>query len=111
MLRLKPLSSLPRRWQFRSSLPGEYFFGIARSRHRKIYEKTLGDLLRETAILKIDLDTSREYAAVRDELSRVGKPIPANDLWIAALCRQHSLELLSRDRHFDIVPRLKRRSW
>jgi tRNA(fMet)-specific endonuclease VapC len=33
---------------------------------------------------------------------------PLNDVWIAALCRQHGLPLLSRDRHFDVVPGIKR---
>jgi len=32
-----------------------------------------------------------------------GKTNPTNDLWIAALCRQHGLPLLSRDLHFDSV--------
>jgi predicted nucleic acid-binding protein len=45
------------------------------------------------------------------ELKRMGKPIPANDLWIAALCRQHSFPLSSRDRHFDVVPGIKRIEW
>jgi predicted nucleic acid-binding protein len=38
-------------------------------------------------------------------------PIPENDLWIAALARQHSLRLASRDAHFDKVPGLHRVSW
>jgi tRNA(fMet)-specific endonuclease VapC len=45
------------------------------------------------------------------ELKRAGTPIPTNDLWIAALCRQHDLPLLSRDRHFDRVPGLRRIAW
>ena len=36
---------------------------------------------------------------------------PSNDVWIAALCRQHSLPLLSRDLHFDAVPGIKRVTW
>jgi len=42
-------------------------------------------------------------ATIRTELKRTGTPIPSNDVWIAALCRQHSFSLLSRDRHFDLV--------
>jgi predicted nucleic acid-binding protein len=53
----------------------------------------------------------RHYAEVRDELKRSGRPIPGNDLWIAALARQHALPLLSRARHFDFVPGLKRVAW
>jgi len=48
---------------------------------------------------------------VRDELKRSGRPIPGNDLWIAALARQHALPLLSRDRHFDLVPGVQRIGW
>ena len=52
-----------------------------------------------------------KYAEVRSELKRSRHPIPGNDIWIAALARQHSLPLLSRDKHFDFVPRLKRLDW
>jgi predicted nucleic acid-binding protein len=31
-----------------------------------------------------------------------GRPIPANDGWIAALALQHRLSVLSRDEHFDV---------
>jgi tRNA(fMet)-specific endonuclease VapC len=44
-------------------------------------------------------------------LKRSGRPIPANDAWIAALALQHRLPVLSRDEHFDVVPDLDRRTW
>lgn len=40
-----------------------------------------------------------------------GTPIPENDLWIAALVRQHGLTLVSRDEHFDAVPGLAIERW
>ena len=55
--------------------------------------------------------TAEQYAEIRYELKRRGRPIPGNDLWIAALGRQHHLPLLSRDEHFDFVPKLKRIRW
>lgn len=45
------------------------------------------------------------------ELKGKGKPIPTNDLWIAALCRPHSMPLVSRDRLFDWVAGSKRVGW
>ena len=48
---------------------------------------------------------------VRQQLKRAGAPLPANDVWIAALARQHDLPVLSRDAHFDAVPTLTRLSW
>jgi predicted nucleic acid-binding protein len=90
---------------------GEYRYGIAQSRHRTTYENWLASLLRDCAVLDINEPTTQQYAEITLELRRKGKPIPTNDLWIAALCRQHSLPLLSRDRHFDQVPGLKRIGW
>jgi predicted nucleic acid-binding protein len=62
-------------------------------------------------VLDITNDTTHHYASISLELKRLGKPIPTNDLWIAALCRQHNLPLLSRDRHFDFVPGVRRLQW
>jgi len=63
------------------------------------------------SVLDIDDDTTHSYAAIGLELKKKRKPVPANDLWIAALCRQYSLPLLSRDRHFDFVSGLRRIDW
>ena len=62
-------------------------------------------------VLDIDEKTTRHYAAIGLELKRIGEPIPVNDLWIAALCRQHALPLVSRDRHFDLVAGIQRIDW
>jgi tRNA(fMet)-specific endonuclease VapC len=43
----------------------------------------------------VDETTAERYAEIREELRRKGRPIPANDLWIAALARQHALPLLA----------------
>jgi predicted nucleic acid-binding protein len=62
-------------------------------------------------ILDVDEQTTVSYTAARIALKRAGTPIPSNDVWIAALCRQHSLPLLSRDRHFDAVAGIRRLEW
>jgi len=90
---------------------GEYRLGILQSRHRSAYENWLRGWISAVSILDIDNETTHSYAAIGLELKKKGKPIPANDLWIAALCRQHALPLLSRDRHFDEVPGLQRIEW
>jgi predicted nucleic acid-binding protein len=90
---------------------GEYRLGIAQSRHKLSYESWLRDWVSAVSVLDIDEETTHSYAAIGFELRTKGKPIPANDLWIAALCRQYSLPLLSRDRHFDFVPGLRRIAW
>ena len=90
---------------------GEYQYGIAQSRNRAKYEKWLKGVLTDCRILRIDEATAYEYAEIRGELKRAGRPIPGNDVWIAALARQHAMPVISRDEHFDCVPRLKRIWW
>lgn len=90
---------------------GEYRYGISHSHHRARYERWLAQYLGEFRVLDIDERTTISYSAIRAELKKTGTPIPANDVWIAALCRQHSLPLISRDRHFDAVAGITRVEW
>jgi tRNA(fMet)-specific endonuclease VapC len=90
---------------------GEYRCGISQSRDRNRYEQWLFEYLPKFRILEVDERTTMSYAAVRMELKKAGTPIPSNDVWIAALCRQHSLPIVSRNRHFDAVPGLRRLHW
>lgn len=90
---------------------GEYLFGVAQSRRRIEYEQWITSNLRNLRVLDVTYETAARYADVRLELKRSGTPIPSNDIWIAALCRQHSLPLLSQDRHFDRVNGIRRVGW
>jgi predicted nucleic acid-binding protein len=103
------------RTQARAAIPvivlGEFRYGIAQSRRRPSYEAWLESSLIHFDILTVTDETAVAYAALRVTLKRSGRPIPANDAWIAALALQHRLPILSRDEHFDAVPGLNRRSW
>ena len=90
---------------------GEYRYGIQQSRDRQRYEQWLTESVRNYRVLDVDEETSIYYATLRSELKRAGTPIPSNDVWIAALCRQHSFSVLSRDRHFDVVAGIERIDW
>lgn len=90
---------------------GEYRYGIRQSHIRNRYERWLAGLVANCRVLCVDETTAEEYAEVRYELKRSGRPIPGNDIWIAALARQHALPLLSRDRHFDFVGGVERIGW
>ena len=90
---------------------GEYRFGIAQSRHRARYRRWLDGLIVDCTVLEVSEQTTHQYAAIGMELKQAGTPIPTNDLWIAALCRQHGLPLVSRDRHFDAVSGIRRLEW
>lgn len=58
-------------------------------------------------ILYADADTINFYAEIWAELSRTGKPVPTNDIWIAALCLQHKCVLATADEYFQYVPLLQ----
>ena len=90
---------------------GEYRYGIAPSRYKARYSNWLDGLLADCTVLDINEKTTLHYADINIELRQAGHPIPTNDLWIAALCRQHRLSILSRDRHFDLVRGNQRLDW
>ena len=103
------------RQQARAAIPvivlGEFRYGIAGSRHQSSYEQWLENHLPDFDVLSVTADTTVAYAALRVELRKAGRPIPANDAWIAALAMEHRLPVLSRDTHFDVVPGLQRIGW
>jgi len=55
-----------------------------------------------------DDQTTHQFAKIAIQLRRQATPIPEHDMWIAALVMQHDLELVSRDAHFDHLPKLPR---
>lgn len=83
------------------------FYGGTRQGHN---EALLANLLaRETvAILFASRETTEQYARLFVQLKRAGTPVPDNDLWIAAMAVEHDLALVTRDRHFDKLPQLRR---
>jgi len=101
--------------QGRAAIPvivlGEFRYGIMGSRHRKSYEQWLDAHLRHFHLLAITAETTMPYAALRATLKRLGRPIPANDAWIAALAMQYRLPILSRDEHFDELSEVQRIGW
>ena len=101
--------------QHRAAIPvivlGEFRYGIMGSRHRKAYEEWLNAHLRHFDLLAITAETTVPYAALRATLKRLGRLIPANDAWIAALAVQYRLPILSRDEHFDDLSGVQHIGW
>ncbi len=90
---------------------GEYRYGLIRSRDRRRLSRLLDLLIRESLVLPVVEETTAHYARIREELRRAARPIPENDVWIAALARQHGQSIVTRDDHFDLVAELNRLSW
>lgn len=103
------------RWDPDLALPvvvlGEYLFGIRQSRFRVRYETWLDARLPLFLMLPIGPGTAEHYAGIRVELKSAGRPIPSNDLWIAALSREHGYPLITRDVHYAGVRGLQVMTW
>ncbi len=90
---------------------GEFRFGLLRSSKRREREATLQEMEAVFEVIPISAKTSRIYANLRESLRAKGRPIPANDLWIASQAVEHGLPLLSRDDHFLEVAGLNLITW
>lgn len=90
---------------------GELRFGALGSSRAQENLKRLEDFASASNVLPCDETTARTYGEVKDTLRRRGRPIPENDVWIAALARQHDLVLISRNSHFEHVEGLHLERW
>ena len=94
-----------------STILGELFYGALNSANPMDNIARIELLLRGSAVLPCDAATSEIYGEVKTGLRRRGRPIPDNDIWIAATVRQHALTLVTRDVHFDDVDGLRVVRW
>lgn len=69
------------------------------------------ELVANTTILVCDAKTARQYGEVKNKLRDKGRPLPENDVWIAALALQHNLTLATRDAHFQEIENLLTVAW
>ncbi|WP_375560441.1 type II toxin-antitoxin system VapC family toxin [Bernardetia sp. OM2101] len=90
---------------------GELYYGAFNS--FKIEENLLqlSKLRQVIPILKSSDTTSMLYGKIKTGLKKKGKPIPENDIWIAALAKEHDLILVTRDKHFEEIEDLKVEKW
>ncbi len=86
---------------------GELYYGAFNSSHKKRNLKKLEEFIIVSSIIEINTETSKYYGEIKVELKKIGKPIPENDLWIAAIANQYNLTLITKDKHFKNVKSLK----
>ncbi|NJK45544.1 MAG: type II toxin-antitoxin system VapC family toxin [Pleurocapsa sp. SU_196_0] len=84
---------------------GELRAGFASSNREAKNVRELEEFLEEPyiSITPIDSETAVHYARIDASLRKVGKAIPTNDQWIAALALQHHHALLTFDAHVQRV--------
>lgn len=86
---------------------GELRYGAQASARVESNLARLDEFARALIVLPCDAGTAAVYARVKYGLRKKGRPIPENDVWIAAIARQHELTLLTRDGHFQEIESLQ----
>jgi tRNA(fMet)-specific endonuclease VapC len=90
---------------------GELFYGAVKSEQTERNLLKIKDFVRANTILPVTAQTAETYGRVKNQLRQRGRPIPENDIWIAALALQHDLVLAARDAHFGEIEGLRLLSW
>jgi len=84
---------------------GEIYSGFKLGTKTKQNFKELESFLDSPRVYFLSLDdtTADFYSDIFKQLKTKGKPIPTNDIWIAATAMQHGLSLLTLDKHFEKI--------
>ena len=86
----------------------EVYDGILNGRSRQPYESGFEQFLVAATVHEITMPIAKVWAAIRGDLRRRGRLIPASDLFIASTAIHHDLTLVTRNlRHFERVPGLR----
>lgn len=86
---------------------GELLFGAKNSKLSIKNTKRYYEFIESCKILDANLISSENYATIRLQLKEKGKPIPENDIWIAAICITNNIPLFTLDKHFSYIDNLK----
>ncbi len=86
---------------------GELLFGAKNSKLSAKNTKRYFEFIQSCELLDSNLIVAQNYASIRLNLKLKGKPIPENDIWIAAICVTNNIPLFTADKHFSYIEELK----
>ena len=90
---------------------GELLYGSLNSAKPQKNEQAVHKFLAQSVLVPIAEAIATRYATVRLKLKKIGRPIPENDIWVAATCLELGVPLLTRDGHFDYIGGLEVINW
>ena len=90
---------------------GELWFGAEKSGRKQSNQQQIEALAERVSVLPVTHATSKHYGVIKNALKQKGRPIPENDIWIAAVAQEYELTLVTRDHHFSHVPSAKLVAW
>jgi predicted nucleic acid-binding protein len=87
---------------------GELYSGFRAGNRRAENTAQLERFLSKPSVrvLNVTQETALRYAEIDVYLRKKGRPIPRNDVWIAAVALEHGLQLLTLDDRFREIPML-----
>ncbi len=90
---------------------GELYYGALFSSRVKQNTNDIKKLVARYEVLFIDEDTTVLYGSIKTTLRKKGRPIPENDIWIAAIAKRHNIAVVTRDKHFQEISDLTVKHW
>lgn len=90
---------------------GELYYGAYKSINIEVNTVRINEFADRASILTCDSTTARHYGKIKSLLRAKGRPLPENDIWIAALAEQHQLAVITRDEHFKEVESVLTERW
>ena len=81
----------------------ELYLGAYRSSNEMKHITQIKAFLLRCTVLNADQATAESCAKIKAALLKKGKPIPENDIWIAAAALQYNLPLYTLDKHFSEI--------
>lgn len=94
-----------------STVLGELYYGALKSARSAANIARVEEFAASVGVLTCDAATAKHYGQIKNALRSKGRPIPENDIWIAAVAIQHGLLLATRDDHFKEVEGLRLEEW
>ena len=90
---------------------GELYYGAHKSSRITENIAKINEFAANNAVMASDTATAQAYGQIKNGLRAKGRPIPENDIWIAAIAMQYNLALVTRDSHFGEVEGLVIETW
>jgi len=88
---------------------GELYAGFSGGTREKENRRILRSFLSKPSVLTIEAtqETADLFGVVKNTLKKAGRPIPINDVWIAAHALEQGAVVATRDKHFHWIPGLR----
>jgi tRNA(fMet)-specific endonuclease VapC len=90
---------------------GELFFGAYKSHNINKNLENIKEVLSVIPVINCNEETSKIYGSLKNSLKTKEKPIPENDIWIAATALQFNMTLVTRDKHIYNIDGINIEEW